>query len=138
MTRKHRRTTDERSYAAAEDTLTAEGGRPSALPPELTMSEFGIGFDGRQYVYNGYRYDRLADAAAYAGLIRSRPTQLDAGGSFTLGVRSDAPSDAQRSLMAALSIGFDGRAYHFDGFRYDNLADAVSYAKLTRPIGDRA
>lgn len=133
MTRMHRRTTDERSYAAAEDTFTAEGGGPSALTTALTPTEAGIRFDGRHYVYNGYRYDRLADAAAYAGLIRSRPTQLDAGGAFTRSILSAPPSDAQRTLMAALSIGFDGRVYHFEGFRYDNLADAVSYAKLTRP-----
>ena len=42
---------------------------------ELTqMAEFGIGYDGRQYEYNGYRYGRLADAIAYTSLMRSRPT----------------------------------------------------------------
>jgi hypothetical protein len=142
MTRKHRRTTDERAYAAADSAFTAEGGPvlgPPASPSgsESAMAEFGISFDDRQYEYNGYRYDRLDDAVAYAKLIRSRPTQLDAWGAFVLPSRFAAPSDAQRTLMTALAITFDGRAYHFEGFRYDELADAVSYARL-RSTGDAA
>lgn len=34
--------------------------------------DFGITFDGKQYVYAGYRYDRESDALAYAQLIEAR------------------------------------------------------------------
>jgi hypothetical protein len=34
--------------------------------------------------------------------------------------------------MATLAITFVDGAYRFEGFRYDELSDAVSYAQLTR------
>ena len=34
------------------------------------MSEFGITYDGKYYRYEGYRYDRFADAINYAKLKR--------------------------------------------------------------------
>jgi hypothetical protein len=40
-----------------------------------------------------------------------------------------APTEAERALMAPLGIQFDGRAFRFAGYRYDRLADAVSYAR---------
>ncbi|NRF70189.1 hypothetical protein HLB44_24585 [Aquincola sp. S2] len=132
MTRKHRTTPSERSYAAAEDRFTSLGGRPSSARPELAMAEFGIGYDGLQYEYHGYRYDRLEEAVAYAGLVRSRPTQLDAGGPFRQIRTLAVPTDAQRALMATLGIEFADGAFRFAGFRYESLADAVNYAKLTR------
>lgn len=33
-------------------------------------------------------------------------------------------------LMTEFSILHDGRHYHYDGYRYDQLADAVGYARL--------
>jgi hypothetical protein len=101
------------------------------------MADFGIGYDGLQYQYNGYRYGRLADAVAYASLMRSRPTQEDAGGPFMQRKAFHVPTDAERSLMATLAIDFDDGAYRFEGFRYDGLADAVNYAKLTRQRQDK-
>lgn len=46
----------------------------SGIPKEMQarMKELAIGFDGRQYTFSGYRYDRLSDAINYAELIRSR------------------------------------------------------------------
>ena len=32
--------------------------------------------------------------------------------------------------MSAFSIDYDGRHYRYDGYRYDRLVDAVSYARL--------
>jgi hypothetical protein len=95
------------------------------------MAEFGIDYDGRDYEYKGYRYRRLTDALAYARLMRSRPTQESAGGSFSQRKRFAPPTDADRTLMASLDIGFEDSAYRFEGFRYDSLADAVNYARLT-------
>jgi hypothetical protein len=132
MTRTHRKATEERLYAAA-DAFTAERGGPSSAQPEheRQTAEFGIGYDGLHYGYNGYRYDRLADAVAYASLMRSRPTQKDAGGPFKQVKTFAAPTDEERTLIASLAIEFANGAYRFDGFRYDGLSDAVNYAKLT-------
>lgn len=142
MTRKHRRTTDERAYGAAVFPNAPDGGltRGPPLPGgrALAMAELGIFFDGGQYEYNGARYDHLDDAVACAKLTRSRPTQLDAGGAFALPPRLAAPSDAQRTLMSALAITFDGCAYHFEGFRCEDLADAVIHARLVRSTADPA
>jgi hypothetical protein len=140
MTSTYRKTTDERSYAAAEDAFTCEGDHPSSAQPELErqMAEFGIGYDGRQYEYNGYLYGRLADAIAYASLMRSRPTQEESGGgTFMKRQAVVAPTDADRTLMATLAIDFDDGAYRFEGFRYDGLSDAVNYARLMLQRHDR-
>jgi hypothetical protein len=123
MTQLHRKTTDERPHAAAADA-------PSER--ERQMAEFCIGYDGRRYHYNGYRYDKLEDVVAYASLTRSRPGPFDAGGPHTRGETFAPPSDAERSLMASLSIRFDDGAYRYEGFRYDGLTDAVNYAKRQR------
>ncbi|WP_139237659.1 hypothetical protein [Variovorax sp. OV329] len=57
------------------------GGEPSwtkldlsSMPRETQaqMTELAIGFDGRQYTYCSYRYDRLSDAINYVQLMRSR------------------------------------------------------------------
>jgi hypothetical protein len=132
MTKTHRQTTDERLYAATSDAFTSEGGRPSSAQPEgeRQMAKFGIGFDGLHYEYRGYRYHRLADAVAYAGLMRSRPTQKDPGGPFKQTKKFPGPTDEERTQMATLAIEFDDGAYRFEDFRYDRLSDAVNYAKL--------
>ena len=101
------------------------------------MAEYGIGYDGFHYDYNGYRYDRWQDAVAYASLMRSRPGQVDTGGPFPPGKRSAPATNAEHALMTSLGIRFDDGAYRFEGFRYDALSDAVSYAKLApRPQTD--
>jgi hypothetical protein len=131
----HSTTTDEGLYATAEHALTSEGVHPSSVQPELErqMAEFGIGYDGRQYEYDGYRYGRLADAIAYARLMRSRPKQEEGeGGGGTSMQRKAfaAPTDADRTLMASLDIDFEDGAYRFEGYCYDDLSDAVNYARL--------
>jgi len=45
--------------------------RPTEAERQL-MGEFGVAFDGRCYVYDGYRYDHCKDAANYAKLKNSR------------------------------------------------------------------
>ena len=124
MTRTHRRTTAEPSRAHPER--------------EREMAELGIGYDGVRYAYNGYRYGQLSDAVAYASLMLSRPAQQDAGGPFKSPSTFSGPTDADRTLMAALAIDFRDGAYRFGGYRYDVLADAVNYAKLMRERQDRS
>ncbi len=48
------------------------------------------------------------------------------------------PTAADRKLMAELGIGFRQGAYEFGGSRYDQLGDAVHYARLIAPrLADR-
>lgn len=39
---------------------------------------------------------------------------------------------AEKILMSELGITFDGERYHFQDYRYDKLADAISYAQKER------
>jgi hypothetical protein len=132
MTKPHRTKTNERLHApVAETTAPDEGRAPGAsFERERQMTDFSIGYDGLHYAYNGYRYDRLADAVVYAQLMRSRPMQEDAGGRFSPASAPAPPTDTERSLMDSLAIDFRDGAYRFKGYRYDGLMDAVNYAKL--------
>ena len=44
-------------------------------------------------------------------------------------VSTEAPDERQR-LMAEFSISYNGRHYRYDRYRYDQLGDAVDYARL--------
>ena len=94
--------------------------------------ESDIHYNGLQFEYHGYRYDKLADAQAYARLMRSSASVDDPQGPFTACAPRAAPDDAQRSVMASLAIGFEAGTYQYEGFRYARLSDAVDYARLTR------
>lgn len=98
------------------------------------MAEWSIVHQGRHYHYAGYRYERLADAVAYAQLGRARqPSQED----FSVFDRIDShePTNADRELMRELSISFQNYAFVFEGFRYDKLSDAANYARHRRQLG---
>jgi hypothetical protein len=97
----------------------------------MLMAEYSIGYDGLRYAYNGYRYDRLADAVDYAKLLRARPSMQDRGGPSTRRAEIGVPTAADRELMTSLAIRFEAGTYRFEGFRYDRLADAVNYATLS-------
>jgi len=60
------------------------------------------------------------------------PSQADSSRSFMQSARVDAPSDADCMLMASLGIGFESGVYRFEGYRYDRLGDAVTYARLAK------
>lgn len=100
------------------------------------MSAFSIDYDGRHYRYNGYRYDRLADAVSYAKLMQSRQTQHDTCPMTYQHVES--PSEPDRAVMARYSITFSEGMYRYSGFRYDRLADALNYAESLRRQHARA
>jgi hypothetical protein len=99
---------------------------------EQTMHEYGIGFDGLRYDFHGYRYDRLADALAYARLMRMRPTSDNPRGPYVRGATVVGPSESDRRSMATLGIGYDAGTYRYETFRYDRLGDAVRYAEAGR------
>jgi len=62
--------------------------------------------------------------------MRIPPSQVDPGRSLMQSARVDAPTDADFKPMASLGIGFDAGVYRFEGYGYDRLADAVTYARL--------
>lgn len=95
------------------------------------MSAFSIDYDGRHYRYDGYRYDRLADAVSYAELMQSRQTQAEGSCAVTYH-HVESPTASDKALMAAYSITFSEGVYGYSGFRYDRLADAVNYAEMLR------
>ena len=94
------------------------------------MAEFDIGYTGRHYEYDGYRYDHLTDAVNYARLQRSRRLgHIPVESRPSRGV-VEAPSESERQLMAELVITYEDGVYHFGTYRYDRLVDAVNYAHL--------
>ncbi len=110
--------------------------RPDAAPALLStaqrreMRDLSIHFNGRRYDCNGYRYDVLADAVAYARLQRGRGSSAQGEYAYRSEEPLRFPADAERELMARLSITFDTTGYRYAGFRYERLSDAVRYAEL--------
>ncbi|HWJ06514.1 MAG TPA: hypothetical protein VNS57_12110 [Steroidobacteraceae bacterium] len=61
---------DATALEMATDAYTSEGGH--VAPDDFQLAAVGVSFDGRQYRYETYRYDRPEDAVAYAELDRAR------------------------------------------------------------------
>jgi hypothetical protein len=99
---------------------------------EQQNAEFGIVFDGRNYRYKEYRYDRVTDAIAYAKLDRSRPGYVKAGLVQPKWPEPKRPSALNQEVMDKLGITFDGKCYRLGEYRYDQFADAINYAQLHR------
>jgi hypothetical protein len=94
------------------------------------MAELFIAYDGRQYQYGSHRYDRLEDAIDYARL-QGGELPASAGPAPMPAARPvEEPDESQRRLMAELAITFQDGVYRLGAYRYDRLADAVSYARL--------
>ena len=101
---------------------------PAAASPPHEMAELCITFNGRQYGYRGYRYDRFADAVNYARLDLSRAFADPGADDAAPLERTPAPSAAEVELMRTLSIRFADGVFHWREYRYDRLADAMAYA----------
>ena len=110
---------------------TARGPDAAAADECQLLTELSIVRDGRQYLYDGYCYDRLSDAVAYAELVRGQARQPgpSAPAQFAL---VDSPTASDRQLMTELSISSENGRFVFEGYRYDRLSDAVSYARHRR------
>lgn len=61
---------DAAALRTATETYTSEGGR--LAPDSQGCEDADVWFDGRQYRYATYRYERREDALAYAELERAR------------------------------------------------------------------
>jgi hypothetical protein len=98
------------------------------------MAEFSIAHQGRYYHYDGYRYERLADAVAYAQLVRARQTQQTDQSSLVKFAAAQSPNASDRQLMLELSISFENGTFVFEGYRYERLIDAANYARHCRQL----
>jgi len=101
------------------------------------MAEWSIAHVGRYYHYDGYRYERLEDAVAYAQLVRARQSQRTDASAFTQIDAVEPPNAAERQLMADLSISFENGCFVWEDFRYDRLIDAANYARHRRQRGSK-
>ena len=99
------------------------------------MQRLSIAFNGRHYQYGRYRYDRLADAVAYATLSRARGLPDEDAGSTASVEHVDVPDESDRAVMADLAITYEGGIFRYASYRYDRLADAVRYAKQVKAGG---
>ena len=93
------------------------------------MAAFSIRFDGRHFRYNGYRYDNVADAVAYAALTHCDVDTQVGPYPWSLEDEVGQPSLADEQLMIDLGISFASGRYAHDGFHYDRLCDAVEHAR---------
>ena len=111
---------------------TARSEAASALDSERQMTEFSIVRAGRYYYYEGYRYERLDDAIAFAQVVRLRPAHRPSAPLFAPTEPNELPSASDRGLMTELAITFVNGRFVFAGFQYDRLIDAVNYAHHLR------
>jgi hypothetical protein len=126
MSHQHRRSRDLQQQAAADSVPKSGAGPPSPGEGEHPAAEPGARSGGGDA---GYRYEQLGEALAHARQTRSGPDVGDDNGPSRQHPAIVPPTDDEQVLMASLGIQFDGRAFHFAGYRYDRLADAVLYAR---------
>lgn len=88
-----------------------------------------VTYNGTQFRYRDFRYDKLADAVAYARRDGLRAGYRSAFRVAPVWLPRPAPSHSEISLMDRHAISFDGRHYRYMNHRYDRLADALSYAQ---------
>ena len=96
------------------------------------MSALSIAFDGCRYYYGPYKYEKLESAVDYARLQRARAVGTPRKIPTPIPAMCNEPSDADRELMNSAGVIFAKGVYHFGEYRYDKLADALAYARLTR------
>lgn len=115
--------------------LAGEGALPSSARStgHVARAELGIRYNGRSYEYRGYHYDRLADAVSYAKLDRARALAEPAIADPAPFEALHSPTSTERQLMRELDITFQDGIYRLGDYRYDRMADAIAYARLTLP-----
>jgi hypothetical protein len=110
-------------------------GKSSEDDSRRLMAEYSISHDGRHYQFAEYRYERLADAVAYARLVGAPRAAGSDSPSLMKVDAVEAPSAADRQLMLELSISFEHGSFVFAGFHYDRLVDAANYARHRQQLG---
>jgi hypothetical protein len=105
------------------------GNLPFPTDEHLKAIELGIGFDGRQFQYHAYRYDKLSDAVDYAHLERSKLGFLPVYARRPVWSEKREPTEAEQRLMAEFAIAYDGKCFLAGGYRYERLDDALNYVR---------
>lgn len=98
------------------------------------MTEWSIRKRGRYYHFDGYRYEVLANAIAFAQLVQERPWLRADLATFARCDIDEAPNAADRQCMRELAITFESHRFVVEGFQYDRLIDAANYARHRRQI----
>lgn len=88
----------------------------------------GVSFNGTQFVYQDFKYDKLTDAISYSELITARDGVQPSVSHAADWLERNVPNEADQALMAKYGICFEDWRYKFQDYRYDRLADAVNYA----------
>jgi hypothetical protein len=94
------------------------------------MADYGVTFNGRHFVYDRFRYERLADAVDYARLQQGGTPGINDTSPMPAPEVVEVPDESQRQQMSAWSITYGVGYYRLGPFRYERLADAVAYASL--------
>ncbi|MDZ5456816.1 CrpP-related protein [Azohydromonas lata] len=116
----------------ASDDMEQGGVDDSALQELRLRADLGIRCLGWRYEYRGFRYDRLADAVAYAKLDRARQPPGNFGEAALADEAPCLPAGEERQTMTQWAIAFDAGSYRFQNFRYERLSDALAYAQLVK------
>lgn len=100
----------------------------SEVDQELAM-RMGISFNGTQFVYRDFKYDRLSDAVSYAELDILREGRQPIATSSADWLLRPVPKSTDRALMQQFGVSFEDWRYKFRDNHYDHLADALNYAR---------
>lgn len=90
--------------------------------------KLGIAFNGTQFTYRDFKYDRLRDAMAYADLDSQRAGHLPDPSLPEEWLEQPLPGVEDMALMQQHGISLERFRYRYRGYLYDRLADALSYA----------
>lgn len=88
-----------------------------------------ITFDGLYYHFRQYRYERLDDAVRYADAQHCKPGYRPDPSFMPQWLPAWEPDAAQREAMRELGIGFDHGRFTVGLYRYEQLEDAVAFAR---------
>lgn len=114
-----------------ESTLKITVEFPVSVISEIEKDDamhLGISFNGTQYLYREFKYDKLPDAVAYAAFDIAREGSKPVASSPVDWLERQIPDEGEQEMMQQYGISFEGWRYKYQDFRYDRLADAIKYA----------
>lgn len=91
----------------------------SAASEADLMHQYGIAVDGDRYAYQGYRYDHLSDAIAYASRARGQEQRIEAG-HVPVSIASESKSDQ----LYRTFVGANKSAYYSNKFNQFDAQNA--------------
>lgn len=94
----------------------------------------GISFNGAQFVFQEFKYDKLPDALAYAELVTIRDGVHPSVSCPADWLERGVPNETDQVLMTKYGIIFEEWRYKYQDYRYDRLADAVNYASSQNTV----